>query len=58
MHWHNSPQCLPQHSPKRLSSEPYGSTRQQQAIANTPAKRSARQILTLIVLFGIIVFKV
>jgi hypothetical protein len=36
-------QCAPQSTPKRPSSEPHGATRQQ-AIAKTPAKRSAYQI--------------
>jgi hypothetical protein len=37
-------------APKQPSSEPHGATRQQ-AIAKTPAKRSAYQILSLIALF-------
>jgi hypothetical protein len=48
-------------SPKRTSkwpnSEPHGATRQQ-AIAKTPAKLSAYQILSVIVVFVILVFMV
>jgi hypothetical protein len=42
---------------KRPSSEPHGATRQQ-AIAKTPAKRYAYQILSALVLFVFIVFEV
>jgi hypothetical protein len=45
-------QCSPQCTLKRPSSEPHGATRQQ-ATAETPAKRSAYQILSVTVLFVI-----
>jgi hypothetical protein len=53
-----SVQCSPLHTPKRRSSEPHGATRQQQATAKTPAKLSVYQILTVIVVFVVIGFKV
>jgi hypothetical protein len=43
---------------KRPCSEPHGATRQQQAIAKTPAKWSAYQIPRVTVVFVVPVFKV
>jgi hypothetical protein len=43
---------------QRPSSELHGATRQQQAIAKTPAKWSAHQIPSAIVVFVVLVFKV
>jgi hypothetical protein len=43
--------CSPQRTSKRSSSEPHWATRQQQAIAKTPAKLSAYQIPSVIVVF-------
>jgi uncharacterized Zn-finger protein len=51
-------QCPPQHTSRRLNSEPHGATRQQQAIAKTLAKLSAYQIPNVIVVFVVLVFKV
>jgi hypothetical protein len=51
-------QCSPQSTPKRPSSEPHGATRQQQATTKTPAKWSAYQIPSLIVVSVVLAFKV
>jgi hypothetical protein len=50
-------QCSPQRTPKWPNSKPHWATRQQ-AIAKTPAKLSAYQILSVIVIFVILVVKV
>jgi hypothetical protein len=49
--------CSPQHTSKWPNSKPHWATRQQ-AIAKTPAKWSAYQILSVIVVFVILDFKV
>jgi hypothetical protein len=54
IHHYSLPQC----TPKQMSSEPYGATPQNQAIAKTPAKRSAYKILSVTVLFVVITLKV
>jgi hypothetical protein len=50
-------QCSPQRTPKQPSSEPDGAA-SQQAIAETPAKWSAYQIPSVIVVFAVLVVKV
>jgi hypothetical protein len=50
-------QCSPQRTLKRPSSERHGATRQQ-ANAKTPAKWSAYQIPSVIVVFVVLVCKV
>jgi hypothetical protein len=46
-------QCLPQCTPKWPSSEPHGATQQQQVIVKIPAKWSAYQIPSVIVVFSV-----
>jgi hypothetical protein len=48
-------QWSPQRTPKRPSSEPHGATRQQQAIAKTPAKWSSYQIPSVNNVFVVLV---
>jgi hypothetical protein len=50
-------QCSSQCTPKRPSSEPHGTTRQQE-IAKTPAKWPAYHIPSVIVVFVVLVFMV
>jgi hypothetical protein len=45
-------------TPQRPSSEPRGATRQQQAIAKTPAKWSTYHIPSVIVVVVVLVYKV
>jgi hypothetical protein len=50
-------QCSPQHTPKRPSSEPLGTSRKQQATVKAPAKWSPYQIPSVTVVFVVPVCK-